>query len=78
MTKEKEILVDKVVEAGLGDKEFASGLKKENLVTMLAALDEREKKNKAAIKVVAGKSKTDPKKVTTVADLVRTKRIKSN
>ena len=73
MAEKKQILMEKALKANLGTEKFLDGVSTENLEKMVSAIEERDgeidilKKKKAA--------PVKDRNVTTVADLVRKKKI---
>ncbi len=79
MATNKEKLVAEAIEMKLGTKEFLTGLKEDNLVTMVEATRVRDSKLKDNQKVIsAGKENAPVEGTTSVDDLLRLGRIRSN
>lgn len=70
----KKILIEKAIHAGLGTEKFLEGVSLENLETMVKTVEERDGEIEVLKKT---QKKEEPKSnSTTVADLVKGKKIK--
>ncbi len=69
----KKVLIEKGIKAGIGNKKFLEGVSIENLEGMIKAIEDRD--GEISLLKEAKKEEAKNTKITTVADLVKAKRI---